>query len=623
MTVSTIIPVNNYTGNNSVTIFDFDFLIQRQEELEVSLTDENGIISILSLGIDYSIGEIGNENGSYITFPLEGSSYGVLTPEETITLSLILPIKQESKFENSANLDLNILEHTFDYIVRVLQILNRKIDRCVKTNEGIDISPDSLLEQININAKTAVLSASNALASAAEASVIKDIVIEKEQNMQKEINSFEELCENTINDILDLGIETRSKTDLSNITSEAEKHFINKTQVTNCLLEIPQKIKYELSDGILTIKAGTILIVPYGKENLTQTYPMGSTFLNENFKVVDTQYSNSLFFVWVEVLSDISAGVNGYSYTGFSCVNLTSNMLSTDTATINTDYSGDAFYYNSTDNLLQWVGTTGNTTSIYSLPVCISTLDSSDGYISVDKVFNGIGYIGKTIWCDKGVKGLTPNGRNFDGTLNNIESTNSKFVIQQCGTGTTNYYWMLALDGSFGRNASVVTHFVQNSTPSVSSTYATWYHPDKNIMFCTNDTGATWIAKNWTIVCEYSLSNDVVTDCSIQNTFRAVNYDDLSSRNFIENILSLEAPDVSTRISASSGYTTKYECFAYASYGSQNASNTLSFDGISVYNSQSGSSYVAKSAYIRCPKGVTITGNFHSLSIDALKGVVK
>ena len=67
MTVSSIVPVNNYTGNSSTKIFDFDFLIESEKELVVQYKDKNGIISVLQYGIDYSINEIGNKNRFYIT----------------------------------------------------------------------------------------------------------------------------------------------------------------------------------------------------------------------------------------------------------------------------------------------------------------------------------------------------------------------------------------------------------------------------------------------------------------------------------------------------------------------------------------------------------------------------
>ena len=149
MTVSSIVPVNNYTGNSSTKIFDFDFLIENENELVVQHKDKNGIISILQYGIDYFINEVGNKNGSYIEFPLNGSNYGVLQPDEQISLALSLQIKQESEFHNSSYFNLGVLEWTFDYIVRILQILNRKIERCVKVEESISISPDEIINELN------------------------------------------------------------------------------------------------------------------------------------------------------------------------------------------------------------------------------------------------------------------------------------------------------------------------------------------------------------------------------------------------------------------------------------------------------------------------------------------
>lgn len=149
MTVSALIPVNTYKGNSSVKIFDFDFLIENESELIVSLLDMKlNTTTDLVCGIDFSIHEIGNSNGSYINFPLETSSFNVLNENQVIVLSLNLPIKQESEFKNSSTLSLSVLEWSFDYIIRLLQILNRKIERCVKVNEGSDITAEQLVNNI-------------------------------------------------------------------------------------------------------------------------------------------------------------------------------------------------------------------------------------------------------------------------------------------------------------------------------------------------------------------------------------------------------------------------------------------------------------------------------------------
>ena len=149
MTVSSIIPVNNYTGNNNSRRFDFDFLIENRNELVVTHISESGTRTTLLEGIDYDINETGNKNGSYIIFPLEKSNFSVLNENEKISLTLNLEIKQESEFENSSYLNLKVLEWTFDYLVRLIQMISQKLNRAVKVPEGSNIDTDEL--SLNLN----------------------------------------------------------------------------------------------------------------------------------------------------------------------------------------------------------------------------------------------------------------------------------------------------------------------------------------------------------------------------------------------------------------------------------------------------------------------------------------
>ena len=43
----------------------------------------------------------------------------------------------------------------------------------------------------------------------------------------------------------------KANKDLSNLSEVGEKHFLNKSQITNCITEIPQRIKYTLENGTL------------------------------------------------------------------------------------------------------------------------------------------------------------------------------------------------------------------------------------------------------------------------------------------------------------------------------------------------------------------------------------
>lgn len=149
MTVSKISPVNDWSGDNSTTTFDFDFLIEKDEELVVKYQDSTGVQTTLNLDIDYTINEVGSDSGSYITFPIAGSSYTVLKPTEKIILALELDISQEKEIHNSNKFSLSMLEWCFDYLTRLIQILNRKVERAVKIPEGSDIDTDKLATDLN------------------------------------------------------------------------------------------------------------------------------------------------------------------------------------------------------------------------------------------------------------------------------------------------------------------------------------------------------------------------------------------------------------------------------------------------------------------------------------------
>ena len=162
-------PYNNWNGNGSTKTFDFDFLIEDETQLIVYHTNSSGVQTVLTYGTDYSINELGNENGSFITFPLDGSSYEILGSDEVVSLCLTLPISQENPFGKSSYLNLETLEYVFDYIIRICQIMNRELERSVKTPEGSDQSAEELIEALNEAQVNAANSAAAASASATSA----------------------------------------------------------------------------------------------------------------------------------------------------------------------------------------------------------------------------------------------------------------------------------------------------------------------------------------------------------------------------------------------------------------------------------------------------------------------
>ncbi len=141
-------PYNNWSGNGSTTTFDFDFYIEDASQLAVYHTNNIGEQVLLEYGVDYSINQIGNENGSYITFPIGGSTYGLLAEDEVISLCLTLPVSQENEYGKSSYLNLETLEYSLDYLTRLIQILYRQVARTVKINEGSSQSVDEFIQDL-------------------------------------------------------------------------------------------------------------------------------------------------------------------------------------------------------------------------------------------------------------------------------------------------------------------------------------------------------------------------------------------------------------------------------------------------------------------------------------------
>ena len=347
-----------------------------------------------------------------------------------------------------------------------------------------------------------------------------------------------------------------ANSDLSNLTTTGEKHFLNKSQITNCLLEIPQRIKYTLENGTLTIKAGSVVIVPYGTEDKTADLPKGATFINENFKVYDTQYTedsdgNGKFFVWVELRKDLDIitlktisltglliGLDDNNGCGFwSAANFSSGS-SFPLSPQNTDVfyhvtNNRVYFYNQS----QWVTTdlAGNDFLIFP-PIKFTGVNKQ--IVSVDQVFNGMGVIGSTIWADKGVKGLIPNGRNADGSLINEEVTIDKLVIASFPDNisvSASVSYELA-DGNQIPNAHIAAHddkfyFETMSQPTGSS--FKWFNKTRNIQYFHDDNQTAFTGlyriKNLELA-RVIVSSGRITSFTPKLPFRAADEDDIDGR---------------------------------------------------------------------------------------------
>lgn len=258
---------------------------------------------------------------------------------------------------------------------------------------------------------------------------------------------------------------------------------VNYNNISNCITEIPQDIKLELKDGVLTLKAGSKIYIPNGFETSieplyawkvndneiyyteSETPVVGDKTFNEKgiytyYKVHDVSGSiltlqkgkdSDPVVEQVTVTRDTSKDtyfskpdttkpkfdvitinrdelINKWNNTVPGLISMTSNRELW-TALPEQQFSGSsapttqyALWYDTTNNIIKSSSDAGSSWKEgYCLPMAICTADSSK-WTSINQVFNGFGYIGSTVYALTGVKGLIPDDilKSIEFTVNNV-----------------------------------------------------------------------------------------------------------------------------------------------------------------------------------------------------------
>ena len=187
-----------------------------------------------------------------------------------------------------------------------------------------------------------------------------------------------------------------------------QSNLLNYT--TNRILEIPQDIKLELNNGTLTLKAGSKLYVPNGFE-ADGTTPKFDMAVSEKDISSNSSWTSGQVILIPQ---------KGLTYGIYSSQISNHYSGSTEPAT---KFDG-TIWYDTANNLIKRYSTSNSEwESGLPFPICISTMTSGVGLISIDQIFNGFGYIGSTVFALPGVKVQIPNGRNADGTFKSFIKT--------------------------------------------------------------------------------------------------------------------------------------------------------------------------------------------------------
>lgn len=168
--------------------------------------------------------------------------------------------------------------------------------------------------------------------------------------------------------------------------------------ISDCILNIPQNIIYEISEDktTITIKSGSLIYNPDGT----------SFSLSQDKSVTMTQYNGTRTLF-----------VNNVSYGIANIDNL--GLWSSDTEPQVTYFQAHNYWYNPLEKFIKHTADKGLSWDDpnFSLPIAVCVVENN----LVKKVvpFNGIGFCGATLFSLPGILVASPNGRNSDGTLKN------------------------------------------------------------------------------------------------------------------------------------------------------------------------------------------------------------
>lgn len=246
------------------------------------------------------------------------------------------------------------------------------------------------------------------------------------------------------------GLENLEKAkDEGVITINSASNAIKQTQISNCILEKPKNIQYELIDGVFRLKAGSVAVVPYGTE--PPALEIGDDLCG--YEVVDIQYENNKLFYWVKTRQDYTLTPGGKSSHRFITLRLsqaglidanTESLLSGETPA---KESLNTRWYDIQNNVIkeyhsnnQW-----ENSDYLSFPFAQISLNSAQTvYNDVALDLSTLGYFGKTVFVNKGIKVLVPNGFNSDGSMSNLEYENDKFRLRTITENITGR-WVVGL----------------------------------------------------------------------------------------------------------------------------------------------------------------------------------
>lgn len=418
-----------YQGDGTTTTFTIPFYFINNADIQVSVSNGQTVTDLV-LNTDYTLSGAENENGGTVTTTVPVASGSEIAILRQVDYKQEMDIPENDRFPSKN------MERALDRLTMQTQQLAEQVGRSVTVDIFSNTDPSELVNEIEVlygvkdevitaaenigsiviaaNDINAIKDAPNQATAAAQSATAAEQAENNTLSYKDEASTAAQQAGNSANQAQSWAIgdiSTRPEGSAKYWAETAEQKAVLNTIRTNCITSAPQPIKLELNNGTLTLKAGS--------------------------KVYD---GNGLF---KSIDADVSVNTTGFYFpcclfiqeNGTFGAAVTSEMRSGDTL----PSSGNVLFYNTTDKKCYRI-INGSVSAQTSFPICI--LQSA---ASIDRVFNELGYIGNTMFSLQSLKGLIPNGRNADGSLNNIEFETAGVLTH---TVTSGYDGYIVLNGT-------------------------------------------------------------------------------------------------------------------------------------------------------------------------------
>ena len=168
MTMSSSVSKVTLNGNGVQTSWPFSFKVWKAADLEISITNAEGVTTVVS---NWSVVLAGV--GGTVTYPTSGDP---LPTGSKITIKRSMDFLQDVDLVSGTRWDPEVVETALDQATAERQQLKEKLDRAVVVDVASSTTPEALRDSIFAAKDTAVASAASALDSAERAEIASSTV---------------------------------------------------------------------------------------------------------------------------------------------------------------------------------------------------------------------------------------------------------------------------------------------------------------------------------------------------------------------------------------------------------------------------------------------------------------